>query len=151
MHDQASIATDGPEWRIEEGLTPYPEALALMRDRVAAIRAATAGELVWLVEHPPLYTAGTSGVWPARARPPPRPRAGDSAARSRPPAALHRRHLRQTGGIGRPLPVPQLCSRPRRSMDLSWPRSAHRLCDARPHASAWRRADQRHPLLRQCP
>jgi len=60
MHDQASIATDGPEWRIEEGLTPYPEALALMRDRVAAIRAAAAGELVWLVEHPPLYTAGTS-------------------------------------------------------------------------------------------
>src|SRR5580692_5430884 len=49
-----------PEWRISEGLTPYPEALALMRDRVAAIRAGTAGELVWLVEHPPIYTAGTS-------------------------------------------------------------------------------------------
>jgi lipoyl(octanoyl) transferase len=60
MHDQASIATDQPEWRIEEGLTPYPEALASMRDRVAAIRAGTAAELVWLVEHPPLYTAGTS-------------------------------------------------------------------------------------------
>jgi lipoyl(octanoyl) transferase len=48
------------EWRISEGLTPYPEAIALMRDRVAAIRAGTAGELVWSVEHPPIYTAGTS-------------------------------------------------------------------------------------------
>ena len=52
------IAT--PEWRIAEGLTPYPDALAQMRDRVAAIRAGTAGELVWSVEHPPIYTAGTS-------------------------------------------------------------------------------------------
>lgn len=60
MHDQASIATDRPEWRTEGGLTPYPEALALMRERVAAIRADMARELVWLVEHPPLYTAGTS-------------------------------------------------------------------------------------------
>jgi lipoyl(octanoyl) transferase len=49
-----------PEWRITDGLTPYPDALALMRDRVAAIRAGTAGELVWSVEHPPIYTAGTS-------------------------------------------------------------------------------------------
>jgi lipoyl(octanoyl) transferase len=49
-----------PEWRIAEGLTPYPDALALMRDRVAAIRAGTADELVWSVEHPPIYTAGTS-------------------------------------------------------------------------------------------
>jgi lipoyl(octanoyl) transferase len=49
-----------PEWRIAEGLTPYPDALAAMEQRVAAIRAGTEGELVWLVEHPPLYTAGTS-------------------------------------------------------------------------------------------
>jgi lipoyl(octanoyl) transferase len=48
------------EWQVAEGLTPYPEAVAAMRARVAAIRAGTAGELVWLVEHPPLYTAGTS-------------------------------------------------------------------------------------------
>jgi lipoyl(octanoyl) transferase len=48
------------EWRIAEGLTSYPDALTLMRDRVAAIRAGTAGELVWSVEHPPIYTAGTS-------------------------------------------------------------------------------------------
>jgi lipoyl(octanoyl) transferase len=57
---RAAPSTATPEWRITEGLTPYPDALALMRDRVAAIRAGTAGELVWLVEHPPIYTAGTS-------------------------------------------------------------------------------------------
>lgn len=39
---------------------PYPEALARMDARVAAIRAGSAGELVWFLEHPPLYTAGTS-------------------------------------------------------------------------------------------
>ncbi|WP_340119955.1 lipoyl(octanoyl) transferase LipB [Pelagibius sp. 7325] len=48
------------EWRVEAGLTGYPAAVAAMEDRVAAIRAGTAPELVWLVEHPPLYTAGTS-------------------------------------------------------------------------------------------
>src|SRR5271169_2671726 len=47
-------------WRITAGLTPYPDALAAMQARVVAIRAGTAGEEVWLVEHPPLYTAGTS-------------------------------------------------------------------------------------------
>lgn len=55
-----SISGTPPEWRIADGLTEYPHAIALMRDRVAAIRAGTAGELVWLVEHPPIYTAGTS-------------------------------------------------------------------------------------------
>src|SRR5579875_2330938 len=53
-------ATAGPEWRTAPGLTPYPDALAFMRARAEAIRAGTAGEMVWLVEHPPLYTAGTS-------------------------------------------------------------------------------------------
>lgn len=48
------------EWRITEGLTPYPEALAWMEDRVAAILSGEADECVWLLEHPPLYTAGTS-------------------------------------------------------------------------------------------
>ena len=48
------------EWRIAEGLTPYPEAVAAMQTRVAAIHAGAAPECVWLVEHPPLYTAGTS-------------------------------------------------------------------------------------------
>ncbi|MCS6877974.1 MAG: lipoyl(octanoyl) transferase LipB [Geminicoccaceae bacterium] len=49
-----------PEWRISPGLVDYPEAVAAMEERVAAIRAGTAAELVWLLEHPPLYTAGTS-------------------------------------------------------------------------------------------
>jgi lipoyl(octanoyl) transferase len=48
------------EWRASEGLVPYPEALAFMEERAAAIRAGTAPECVWLVEHPPLFTAGTS-------------------------------------------------------------------------------------------
>jgi len=48
------------EWTIAEGLMPYPDALAAMRDRVATIQAGTAAEKVWLVEHAPLYTAGTS-------------------------------------------------------------------------------------------
>ena len=49
-----------PEWRISDGLVAYDEALATMEARVADIRAGRAGELVWLLEHPPLYTAGTS-------------------------------------------------------------------------------------------
>ena len=51
---------DGVEWRVSPGLTPYAEALAAMEARAAAIRAGTAPELVWLLEHPPLFTAGTS-------------------------------------------------------------------------------------------
>ncbi len=48
------------EWRVEPGLLPYPQALAAMEQRVEAILAGRAPELVWLVEHPPLYTAGSS-------------------------------------------------------------------------------------------
>jgi len=48
------------EWRVEPGLTGYLEAVAFMEERAAAIRDGSATELVWLVEHPPLYTAGTS-------------------------------------------------------------------------------------------
>lgn len=48
------------EWLISEGLTPYPDAVAFMEARAAAIARGEAPELVWLVEHPPLYTAGTS-------------------------------------------------------------------------------------------
>ena len=48
------------EWIISEGLTDYAEAVAFMEQRVADIRAGTASECIWLVEHPPLYTAGTS-------------------------------------------------------------------------------------------
>ena len=52
--------TDDVEWRVEPGLTGYPAAVAAMEARVAAIREGTARELIWLVEHPPMYTAGTS-------------------------------------------------------------------------------------------
>jgi lipoyl(octanoyl) transferase len=55
--DQAAV-----DWRISAGLTPYEDALALMEARVAAIAAGRAPELVWLLEHPPLYTAGTSAA-----------------------------------------------------------------------------------------
>nr|WP_194212760.1 lipoyl(octanoyl) transferase LipB [Kordiimonas pumila] len=48
------------EWRISEGFIEYPEALKIMEERVLAIKAGTAPEMVWLLEHPPLYTAGTS-------------------------------------------------------------------------------------------
>jgi lipoyl(octanoyl) transferase len=48
------------EWRISEGLVAYESALALMDARAATIADGIAPELVWLLEHPPLYTAGTS-------------------------------------------------------------------------------------------
>lgn len=48
------------EWRIADAPVAFPEALAAMEARVAAIRAGEADELIWLLEHPPLYTAGTS-------------------------------------------------------------------------------------------
>ena len=48
------------EWKFSEGLTPYLPAVAEMEKRVEDIIAGRAPELVWLVEHPPLYTAGTS-------------------------------------------------------------------------------------------
>ncbi|RAK31045.1 lipoyl(octanoyl) transferase [Falsochrobactrum ovis] len=48
------------EWQVSEGLTDYETALHFMEERVQAIREGKAKELVWLVEHPPLYTAGTS-------------------------------------------------------------------------------------------
>jgi len=51
---------DGIEWRVTGGLTPYAESLAAMEARAAAVRDGSAGELVWLLEHPPLFTAGTS-------------------------------------------------------------------------------------------
>ncbi|HEY6432586.1 MAG TPA: lipoyl(octanoyl) transferase LipB [Acetobacteraceae bacterium] len=64
MVTPASISTvpDDVEWRESAGLTPYPDAIAAMQERVAGIRAGTAPELVWLLQHPPLYTAGTSAA-----------------------------------------------------------------------------------------
>jgi lipoyl(octanoyl) transferase len=49
------------EWLISEAPVPYPEAVAAMEARAAEIAAHRAPELVWLLEHPPLYTSGTSG------------------------------------------------------------------------------------------
>ena len=48
------------DWTTLPGLAPYTETLAAMESRVAQIAAGTAPEAVWLLEHPPLYTAGTS-------------------------------------------------------------------------------------------
>src|SRR3954469_1137069 len=49
------------EWQVSAAPVPYPEAVAAMDARVAAIADGEAPELVWLLEHPPLYTSGTSG------------------------------------------------------------------------------------------
>jgi lipoyl(octanoyl) transferase len=49
-----------PEWRISERPVAYPDAVAEMEARAAAIADGTARELIWLLEHPPIYTAGTS-------------------------------------------------------------------------------------------
>ncbi len=54
------VPTPPVEWRVEPGLTAYDLALSAMEARADAIRNGTAGEQIWLVEHPPLYTAGTS-------------------------------------------------------------------------------------------
>jgi len=51
---------DQVEWKTLPGLAPYAETLAAMEARVAAIHQGTAPEAIWLLEHPPLYTAGTS-------------------------------------------------------------------------------------------
>lgn len=48
------------EWNVSQGLTDYPTAMAAMEQRVAGIIGGTMGEQVWLLEHPPLYTSGTS-------------------------------------------------------------------------------------------
>ena len=48
------------EWRLSDAPVPYEEALRFMEERAAAIREGTARECVWLLEHPPLFTAGTS-------------------------------------------------------------------------------------------
>ncbi len=49
-----------PAWHVSPGLTDYAAALADMEERAAAMHAGNAGERIWLLEHPPLYTAGTS-------------------------------------------------------------------------------------------
>lgn len=47
-------------WAVSTGQVPYPAAVAAMEASAAAIAEGTAGELIWLLEHPPLYTAGVS-------------------------------------------------------------------------------------------
>ena len=48
------------EWKTSEGLVDYRVALDFMESRVAGIKAGDASEMLWFLEHPPLYTAGTS-------------------------------------------------------------------------------------------
>jgi lipoyl(octanoyl) transferase len=57
---EAAPGNGSVEWRASRELVPYEAAVAAMEARVAAIHTGNAGELVWLLEHPPLYTAGTS-------------------------------------------------------------------------------------------
>ena len=60
MEGLAATAQSQDFWVASAGLTDYPAAIGAMQHRVAGIRSGTMGEQVWLVEHPPLYTAGTS-------------------------------------------------------------------------------------------
>src|SRR5579864_476165 len=57
----APSGADAVEWRVSDSQIPYPDATAFMEARAAAIASGEAPELVWLLEHPPLYTSGTSG------------------------------------------------------------------------------------------
>ncbi|MGF1607464.1 MAG: lipoyl(octanoyl) transferase LipB [Rhodothalassiaceae bacterium] len=63
LRDHRETPPDRPdalEWRVSDTPVAYPAALAAMQARVADIRAGQAAEQIWLLEHPPLYTAGTS-------------------------------------------------------------------------------------------
>jgi lipoyl(octanoyl) transferase len=60
MDPYIGTGPDRIEWRTSETAVDYPVAVEEMEGRVTAIRAGTAAELVWLLEHPPLYSAGTS-------------------------------------------------------------------------------------------
>jgi lipoyl(octanoyl) transferase len=57
---QSTTLLARPDWKVRDGLLPYPEAVAFMEARADAIAAGREEEMVWLVEHPPIYTAGTS-------------------------------------------------------------------------------------------
>jgi lipoyl(octanoyl) transferase len=62
MTNGDSVLDSGIEWRVSPGLADYSRTLDEMETRAAAIREGSASELVWLLEHPPLYTAGTSAA-----------------------------------------------------------------------------------------
>jgi len=55
-----TYCSDAIAWRVSEGLTPYPQATKHMETRAKAIAEGDAQEQIWLLEHPPLYSAGTS-------------------------------------------------------------------------------------------
>ena len=57
---QLLVSKIDPEWRVSPALVPYADAVAEQEERCAAIRAGSATELIWQLEHPPVYTAGTS-------------------------------------------------------------------------------------------
>ena len=57
----APLGAAAAQWRVSDSPVPYPEAVAAMEARAADIASGKAAELVWLLEHPPLYTSGTSG------------------------------------------------------------------------------------------
>ena len=60
MAEAPTVAAESVEWRISDAPVPYDHAVAEMEAKVEAIRAGSAPEQIWLLEHPPLYTAGTS-------------------------------------------------------------------------------------------
>ena len=60
MHDDSLYASDPIVWTVSPGLTPYQKAEHFMKVRAQEIASGTAPEMIWLLEHPPLYTAGTS-------------------------------------------------------------------------------------------
>lgn len=60
LHPFGTEAVETFEWKIEDRPVPYERALAFMEARVRTIRERDAAEMVWLLEHPPVYTAGTS-------------------------------------------------------------------------------------------
>ena len=60
MHRASVAVLSPPEWRTSPGLTPYELSLREMEARAGAVAAGDARELIWLLEHPPVYTAGTS-------------------------------------------------------------------------------------------
>lgn len=65
MHDHGAITENPtephqPDWQVSDAPVPYPEAAQAMRRHVEAVRTEGAAERVWLLEHPPLFTAGTS-------------------------------------------------------------------------------------------
>ncbi|NJO32089.1 MAG: lipoyl(octanoyl) transferase LipB [Rhodospirillales bacterium] len=62
MTRDADVPTASTEWRVSPGLVSYPSAMAQMDERVERVAAGQAPELVWLLQHPSLYTGGTSAV-----------------------------------------------------------------------------------------